>query len=332
MTTTKKKLTEQEAASLFILYLTKEAQDAWPTIKKNLEDAFSERFIVTEEDMVASYDLALAAMSQDLQALKNLFPEDQARRLEKWVLKLLGELDDWGKYADSEVNKYSNAFQKCLDNIELYGNPINVIPILLLHKWLGSNIDNIEVKKDGKKTGYFNPMIVGMVTGILVREFAGTWKKVIITNDVELVEGDIPLDEDLSGLKDYELEPEENKPDGTVRYYDENGNLKEKWFPPEQIKKLLKMGGAKRVYKVLVKGPWNGIKEIWWELSDSVKEKFVDENDHAYAIAYYKKGELEYNFVAKRLWVKQEQLEEIMMDKNLSPKQQKEAVKKLMAD
>ncbi|MDO8459956.1 MAG: hypothetical protein Q7S74_02515 [Nanoarchaeota archaeon] len=332
MGNTKKQITEQEVASLFILYLTKEAQDAWPSIKKSLEDTFKERFIVTEEDMVASYDLALAVIAQDLQALKNLFPKDQAERIEKWVLKSLADTEDWGEYAVHEVEKYSNAFQKSLNNIEQYGNPINTIPVLLLYRWLGKNIDSIEVKLNGKKTGYFDPIIIEMVTHTLVMQFAGTWKRVIVTDDVELVEGDIPFDEDLSGLNNYVTESEENKPDGTIRYYDEDGNLKEKWLPPEQIKELLKKGGAKRVYRVLIKGPWDGIKETWWELSDDVIKKFVDEKDYAYATANYEKGELKYYFVSKRLWEKQEQMEEIFMDQNLSPEQQQEAVKKLIND
>ncbi len=326
----KETLTEQEAASFFILYLTKKAQEVWPTIKKSLEDTFKERFMVTEEDVVASYDLALAAIAQDLQALKNLFPVDQAERIEKWIFKCLANLEDWGEYSVDEVKRYSNAFQKSLNNIERYGNPINTIPILLLYKVLGKNIENIEVKINGKKTGFFDPLIVGMVTDILVRQFAGTWKRVILKDDVELVKGDIPFEENLSGLKDYVPEQKENKPDGTIRYYDQNGDLKEKWLPPEQLKELLKKGGSKRVYKVLIKGPWDGIKETWWELSDDIIKRFVDEKDYAYAIAHYEKGELKYHFIVKRLWEKEDLLDEIVMNQSLSPEQKIKEMKKLV--
>lgn len=324
----KKKLTEQEAASLFILYLTKEAQDAWPTIKKGLEDTFKERFIVTEEDMVASYDLALATMAFDLQALKNLFPSDQAERLEKWVLKSLGELDDWGEYAVDEVKKYGEKFQKAIQNIDIGGDPLSAIPGRLLQRWLGKNIRNFDVEINGKKTGFISPVLLSIVLRMLA-DLSGTWKR--LKDNFDFIEGDIPLYENLSSLKDYIPEPGENKPDGTVRYYDENGNLKEKWFPPEQIKELLNKVGT-RLYRILIKGPWDGIKQDWWELSDDAIKKFVDEKNYAYAIAYYEKGELKYYFVTKRLWEKQEQLEKIFMDKNLSPEQQKEVAKKLMTD
>lgn len=185
------KLTEQEAAFRFVLYLVKDTQDAWPTIKKRMQDTFKERFIV-EEDVIASFDLALAAIAGDLQSLKNLFQKDQAERIEQWVLKKLAGMEGWGDYAIDEVNKYSNGFKKCLSNVERYGNPINIIPLMLLHKWLGNNIDNLEVKLNGKKSGYFDPLIVLMVTDILI-QFAGTWKKRILTGDIELIEGDMPF-------------------------------------------------------------------------------------------------------------------------------------------
>lgn len=328
----KKKLTEQEAAFSFILYLTKETQDAWPTIKKGLEDTFKESFIVTKEDIVASYDLALAAIAQDLQALKNIFPTDQAERIEKWIFKCI-DTENWGEYAVDEVKKYSEKFQKGVENIEVGGDPLSAIPGRLLYRWLGQGLKNFEVEINGKKTGVISPVLLSITMRILA-SFAGTWKR--ITDKFELTEGELPFDffdKDAPGLNDYKPEPEKKKPDGTIQYYDKHGNLKETWLPLEQIKEFLKNVGAKRVYKVLVKGPWEGIKEGWWELSDDVFiKKFVDEKNYAYAIANYEKGELKYHFVTKRLWVKQEQMEKIFMDQNLSPEQQKEAVKKLMID
>ncbi len=79
------------------------------------------------------------------------------------------------------------------------------------------------------------------------------------------------------------------------------------------------MCGAKRRYKVLIKGPWDGIEEDLWELSDDVVEKFVDEENYAYAIACYEKGELIYRMATKKFWERQEQMLRIMMDQNLSP-------------
>jgi len=323
----KKKLTEQEAASHFVLYIIKEARDAWPTVHKNLKDSFKEKFIIEDEKM-AAFDLALAAIAQDLQAVKNLFPKDQAERIEKWVLKCI-DTEDWGEYAVDEVKKYGETFQKDIQNISAGGDPLSVIPTRLLQRWLGKNIQNFDVEMSGKKTGIISPVLLMMVSGTLAT-FLGTWKR--LKDDFKIVEGDIPFDEPSNSLKDYQPEPDEKKPDRTIQYYDEHGNLKEKWLPPKQINELLKKGSTKRLYKVLIKGPWDGVKEALWELSDDIKEKFLDEKEYVYAIAHYEKGKLKYHFVTKRLWEKQEQMEEIMMNPNLSEEQRVKEVKKLIKD
>ncbi len=323
----KKKLTEQEAASHFVLYITKEAQGAWPAIYKSLQGSFKDKFVVEDETM-AAFDLALAAIAQDLQAVNNLFPKDQAERIEKWVLKCI-DTEDWGEYAIGEVKKYGEKFQKDVQNINAGGDPLSAIPAHLLQRWLGKNIQNFDVEMNGKKTGIISPVLLVMVSSMLTA-FLGTWKK--LKDDFNLIEGDIPFDEKPSGLKDYVPEPDEKKPDGTIQYYDENGNLKEKWLPPEQISELLKKGGAKRLYKVLVKGPWDGVKETLWELSDDTVEKFVDEKGYAYAICAYEKGESKYALTKKKMWERMDEVEAIMMNQNLSEEQRIEEIKKLTKD
>jgi len=320
----KKKLTEQEAASHFVLYIIKEAQDVWPTIYKNLKDSFKEKFVV-EDEKIAAFDLALAAIAQDLQAVKNLFPKDQAERIEKWVLKCI-DTEDWGEYAVDEVKKYGEKFQKDVQNISAGGDPLSAIPARLLQRWLGKNIQNFDVEMSGKKTGIISPVLLMMVSSMLAA-FLGTWKR--LKDNFKIIEGDIPFDENPSGLKDYQPEPDEKKPDGTIQYYDEHGNLKEKWLPSEQINELLKRGGAKRLYKVLIKGPWDGVKETLWELSDDTVEKFVDEKGYAYAICAYEKGEPKYTLTKKRMWEKMDEVEAIMMNPNLSEEQRIEEIKKL---
>lgn len=324
----KKKLTEQEAASHFILNIMKEAQSAWPEIYKSLKDSFKEKFVVEDEKM-AAFDLALAAIAQDLQAVKNLFPKDQAERIEKWVFKCI-DTKDYGEYAVDEVKKYEEKFQIDIQNINTGGDPLSAIPARLLQRWLGKNIQNFDVEMNGKKTGVISPVLLMMISSTLVA-FLGTWKK--IKDNFNLIEGDIPFDENQDGLKDYVPEPDENKPDGTIQYYDENGNLKEKWLPPEQIDELLKKNGAKRLHKVLIKGStWDGVKEALWELSDDNIEKFVDEKGYAYANCYFEKGEPKYMLMKKKMWEKMDEVEKIMTNQNLSEEQRIEEIKKLTKD
>ena len=190
MSLVKKKLTEQEAASQFVLYIMKEAQNVWPTIYKNLKDSFKEKFVVEDEKM-AAFDLALAAIAQDLQAVKNLFPKDQAERIGKWVLKYI-DTEDWGEYAVDEVKKYGEKFQKDIQNINAGGDPLSAIPAHLLQRWLGKNIQNFDVEMNGKKTGIISPVLLMTVSNTLTA-FLGTWKR--LKDDFKIIEGDIPFDE-----------------------------------------------------------------------------------------------------------------------------------------
>ncbi len=185
----KKKLTELDAATLFVLYITKEVEKEWPTIYKSLKDTFKENFVVEDESM-ATFDLVLAAIAQDLQAVKNLFPFEQAERIENWVLRLIAN-EDLGEYSVDEVKKYGKKFQKEVQSIESGGDPLSAIPGRLLHRWLGENIKNFKVELNGKKTGLISPILIMMVSQILMG-FVGTWKR--LKEEFKLVEGDSPLE------------------------------------------------------------------------------------------------------------------------------------------
>lgn len=94
-----------------------------------------------------------------------------------------------------------------------------------------------------------------------------------------------------------------SKPDGTIQYRDKDGRLKEKWIPPEGLDDMLKSGGAKRVYRILIKDPmYDHVQEDFWELTQEQIDKFVDKNDTAYCMIAYEKGERKYYFVVKEMW------------------------------
>ncbi len=280
----KKKITEQEAAAHSVRYILTETQSSWEQIHKTFVDTFKEKFIVIDNQM-ASFDLTLAAIAQDLETLKNLFSSDRAIRIEKWILKCI-DTEDWGEYAIQEVNEYRKIFQHSVENIENGDNPINAIPSRLLSKWLGQGLQNFEIEISGIKTGTISPVLLLMTASVLIG-FSGNWKKT--KENYKIIVGDLPLDYKNSPFHD--LVEDETKPDGTIKYYDNNGNLKEKWLPPEQLEKILKHPGTKKVYKVLIKGPWEGIKVDMWELDENTVNNFVDTNGLAYAICAYEKGE-----------------------------------------
>lgn len=124
----------------------------------------------------------------------------------------------------------------------------------------------------------------------------------------------------------------QTKPDGSYEYRDENGKVREGYLPPEKWKEFMDKGQAKRVYKVLIKGPWAGVKEDHWELDEETLKKFGDENDVVRVMCVYEKGEPKYNFVAKKMWEKWDEVSQIVSNPSLSPEQQAEAVKKLFQE
>ncbi len=179
--------TEQEAALYFIRFMREKAQPAWPGIYRTFKDTFGVKFVVADETM-AAFDLFLATIALDLQAVKNLFQAEQANRLERWVFKNIGGVEHWGNYAVGEVTEYSSAFQNKL-RVDM---PIGAISARLVHRWLGGGIRNFEAEIGGKKTGFIDVLLIDAVNETLLG-FIGFWKG--IKTDFTLVEGDLPLGE-----------------------------------------------------------------------------------------------------------------------------------------
>jgi hypothetical protein len=118
------------------------------------------------------------------------------------------------------------------------------------------------------------------------------------------------------------------KQTATIKYRDEHDVVQEKQVASEKIDELLKKGTATQVYKVLIKGPWNGVKEDYWELSQDVVDRFGDEESTIHVLCVYEKGEPTYNYVAKQMWEKFDKIGEITSNPNLSSEQQAAEIKK----
>jgi len=187
----KKKITEQEAASYFIRSILNEASSAWPSILAELKDTFEEQFVLVDEKM-ANLDLSLAAISLDLQAIKNLFSDIQAERIEKWVYEYF-KGGDWGEYAVDEIKKYVKEFQEHTPNMYVGTNPLSAVSARLLNRWLGENIQNFEIDMgdfgNAEKTGIvsISPQMQMMVDSLLMG-FIGKWKR--IKDNFRLIKGD----------------------------------------------------------------------------------------------------------------------------------------------
>lgn len=310
----KKKLTEQEAALHFIGSIMNKAPSAWQAIHEYLEDTFMDQFVLEHEKM-ANLDLALAAIGLDLQAVRNLFPNIQAERIEKWVYECFNT-GACGEYAVAEIKEYGKVFQEHTPSMYVGKFPVSAVSARLLHRWLGDNIHNFEIDMgdfgNREKTGIvsINPRLQFMVDSLLMG-FIGNWKR--IKGNFKLIEGDLPLESDIQafcirdGLRDYEPEPESNiestnsadeiNPDDTY------GNRREMWLSPKQMDELFKKDLARKSYKVLFKGPWDGIKEAEWPISEAVAKNFVDEKGYIYGFCVYERGKPTYGLIVKQFWI-----------------------------
>jgi hypothetical protein len=183
-------LTEQEAAVYSIGFHLNKAQQKWPYIFDLFKTAYPEKFRVRDETM-AQYELFLYAIAFDLQVVHNLYPKEQASRIERWVLKSLGREKEWGEYSVCQVNMYSSQLRD-LESTDA-DNPFTAVSMNLLHHWLGEDLRNFEAEIDGQKLGIYDTLFTCMAMGIPLL-VVGFWKS---TNSrFELVEGDFPLEDD----------------------------------------------------------------------------------------------------------------------------------------
>jgi len=326
----KKEITEQEATARFMLETFQGVQANWQGIYSSLREWFKDDFVLDDEEM-AKFDFALAVIALNIRPIKNLFQQAQAERLKRKIVDQLSLMnkETMGGYALEEVTAYEKELEVDIERLRSGENPLSAMAARLLSRWLGEGIEKFKVEMNGKKTGFISPLMVLAITEKVVG-FVGFWKA--IKENFDLIEDDPPLDVNSLGLKDYSPEPNDNKPDGTIQYYDDKGNLCEKWIPPAELEKMLDKGSLKRVYKVLIKGPWDGVKQTYWELSDENVKTFVDETEYAYALCANPKGEAKYILTKKKIWENMDKVTEIMMDPNLSEPQRAEAIRKMGED
>lgn len=196
MTAPRKTMTDEEAAILFTTSLLERVREAWPSMYKQLRAKYGKDFHVDNEVM-AGFDLFLAALALDTRALKNLFLAEEALSLYRWVLRLI-KSPEFGDYGVGEVTEYVSSFERTIEGPDPR-DAQSVIPARLLHRWLGPRIKSFEMEANGKKTGFLDPLLVADVTGLLLT-FVGTWKS--IAADYQIRKGDLPPDydpEDIGG-------------------------------------------------------------------------------------------------------------------------------------
>ena len=167
----KPEITELEAASAYVQFMAEETNKTWPNLYESLKkgetrdllNSLEEPEFSVEDENQAIFDLALAAIGVNTQALKNILPEQNADRIYQWVLRLLNDPElnapDLRGYGGNEVLEYGKAFNK---------SPTEAVADRLMHRWLGKNISNYYVKIDGQDTGMTSPLLVMSVQAMIL--------------------------------------------------------------------------------------------------------------------------------------------------------------------
>ncbi len=222
----KAKITEELAAGKFMAKIVELACESWPSIHQGMKNIFKERFVIKDETQ-AVFDLTLASIALDLQAVRNLSQASQGERIRSWILRCLNT-GEYGDYAISEIREYDKIFQLGIESIGQSEDPICAISARLLNRWLGSDLQKFEVVVGYKKTGAIDPVLI-MTTVSVLMKCVGIWKA--IWDAFEVSGSDLPhnfsTDHDggALGLHDYQPKSERQKPDGTIRYLDEHSHI-----------------------------------------------------------------------------------------------------------
>jgi len=189
----KPKKDEQLAGAEFCQIILKMAKENGLGIFKNLKEHSGKEFCLAENENQSIYDLSLALISQELLALKVLYPKEQGERIYQWVLQCLDTPETKG-YPREEIKGYIAAFNRAV-NMKLAQEVVLAIPEKLLYRLLGKNIEKFQCEINGKKTELLDPLLGMELAGFFSDLTVSYWKK--MRKAYRLVEGHLPL-EDIS--------------------------------------------------------------------------------------------------------------------------------------
>ncbi len=177
----KKKVTEMEAAALFVMTILKDSQKKWPSIAKELNQLLipKKKFSKKQSDAM---EFSFAVIAQHIQALPNLLEQEQAKRILEYIMKIIST-PELGTYPREIIKKYQDEWDACLEQAE---PPFYGIASVLFDA-LGC--------KDTQKMGddyYIKSPIVLMALAEQVTKFGNPrwWKN--LTERYNIVKDDLP--------------------------------------------------------------------------------------------------------------------------------------------
>lgn len=177
--------TEGLAAAVAVRDAIENAERAWPKLMANYRKML-ERPLGLRDEKQARSEFTLAIIALELGAVANLFPAEQARRLESYAQRLCQSI--FGGEASDKITEYRRVFHHALDHPNEGELPQDALWWCLLEQWLGPGLNAHEVVFEGNRTGLLNPLLPMVLTDMVFRPpFLRTWKA--ISEGPQLVEG-----------------------------------------------------------------------------------------------------------------------------------------------
>jgi hypothetical protein len=153
---------DRETAIRLIKMVAQKTRAEWPKLYGDLRRIYKHKFIV-RDPTIARYDLFLAVLALEMQALDKYSAMQRAQRIREAVLKSTGS-SNHGKYAREEIETYENLLDRIADSGR---DPLETICSRLLHRWLGYRIKLFEICTNGRDTRVIDPPLVAHIKGEL---------------------------------------------------------------------------------------------------------------------------------------------------------------------
>jgi hypothetical protein len=108
----KQNLSEMKIAGQYVVKVAEKVRQVWPKISNDLKKIFPrECFDFESED--AMLDFMLAVIANDLPALPNLLPQDQAKRIHEYVIKCVSS-KELGSYPREVLEAYQKEWNRSI--------------------------------------------------------------------------------------------------------------------------------------------------------------------------------------------------------------------------
>jgi hypothetical protein len=172
-------LSEQEVVTHFVSLVLEETKRKWPSIYESYKSHLHDGSFAVRDEIRAPYDLCFATIALNLESIQNLYPSEQANRIESKLLKYLSQIVGWGSYAANEVRRYTELFRSELLEMGQGHYPIGAIAYRLHRQWFGA------VYEDMDKQTKVALMTIAMT---FLPEFVELWTSV--NADFQIVEGE----------------------------------------------------------------------------------------------------------------------------------------------